>query len=125
MFLLGAPNLEATGLAPLVDKRLNSVDLRLFCTFYHQVYQWLKEQSVFAGGSNVKISESTFLVWLLTWWDSGGDSRGGQLALAFGGHSCHFDSVCGESGEACDPVLQGDIRQIVGDSGVGPVELLP
>lgn len=47
------------------------------------------------------------------------------MALALGGHSGHLDGVGGESGEPRDPVLQGDVGQVVGDSGVRPVELLP
>lgn len=47
------------------------------------------------------------------------------MALALGGHSCHFDGVRGEGSESRDPVLQGDVGHVVGDSGVGSVELLP
>lgn len=65
------------------------------------------------------------IVLLPTWWDAGGDGGGGQLSLSFGGHSRHFYGVGGESSESRDPVLPGDVGQVVGDSGVRSVEFLP
>ena len=61
----------------------------------------------------------------LTWRDPRGDGGGGQLALALGGHAGHLDGVGGECGQAGDPVVQGDVGQVVGHPGVGAVELLP
>lgn len=61
----------------------------------------------------------------LTWWDTGGYGGGRQLTLAFGRHPGHLDGVGGESGESGNPVLQGDVGQVVGDSGVRAVVLLP
>lgn len=74
-----------------------------------------------AGRSEVHLVE----LGSLTWWDSGGDGGGGQLALSFGGHPGHLDGVGGEGGEPGHPVLQGNVGQVVGDSGVGAVVLLP
>lgn len=65
------------------------------------------------------------VVRLPTWRDAGRDGGGGQLALAFGGHPCHFNSVGGESSESGDPVLQGETWQVMGNSGIRPVILLP
>lgn len=60
-----------------------------------------------------------------TWRDARGDGGGGQQALAFGRHAGHFDGVGGERRQPGDPVLQGDVGQVVSDPGVGPVVLLP
>lgn len=51
------------------------------------------------------VAAPSCVAWLPTWWDAGRDGGGGQLALAFGGHPCHFNSVGGESSESGDPVL--------------------
>lgn len=47
------------------------------------------------------------------------------MALALGGHAGHLDGVGGESRQARDAVVLGLVGQVVGDAGVGAVELLP
>lgn len=61
----------------------------------------------------------------LTWRDTRGDGGGRPLTLTLGGHAGHLDGVGGEGGQSRHLVLQGNVGQVVGDPGVGPIELLP
>ena len=47
------------------------------------------------------------------------------MTLSLGGHPSHLDGVSGEGGQPGDSVLLGQVREVVGDPGVGPVKLLP
>lgn len=60
-----------------------------------------------------------------TWWHPGGDGGGRHGALALGRHGSHLDGVGGKRSEAGDTVVQGDIGEVVGDTRVGSVILLP
>lgn len=62
---------------------------------------------------------------LLTWRHTGGNSGGGELALALGGHGCNLDGVSSEGSEPCHLVLLSQVGQIMGHPCVGPVKLLP
>lgn len=47
------------------------------------------------------------------------------MTLTLGGHAGHLDGVGGQGSQPSHLVLEGDVGQVVGDPGVGPVELLP
>lgn len=47
------------------------------------------------------------------------------MTLTLGSHAGHLDGVSGKGSQTRHLVLQGNVGQVVGDPGVGPVELLP
>lgn len=61
----------------------------------------------------------------LTWWHTRGNGGGRQLTLTFGGHPGHLNGVGSECSQTGDPVLLRDVRQVMRDARVRPVEFLP